>query len=75
MLGDKRRDLRLSDDAVVESHDFRVGVGDGGGDAVEGAIFDELHLVSAHEISHGHLLVCARLKNECNSEEEGEDNR
>ena len=74
MLGDKRRDLGLSDDVVVESDGLRVGVGDGGGDAVECAIFDKLHLVSDHEISHGHLLVCARLKNECNSEEEGEDN-
>lgn len=59
VLGDERRDLRLSDDAVVKSDDLGVGVDNGSGDAVERAVFEILHLVGESKVSHGHLLVCA----------------
>lgn len=59
MLGNKRCDLRLSNDAVVESEDLRVRVDDGGGDAVQSAVFEVLDLVSEKELSHGHLLEFA----------------
>ena len=59
MLGDKRRYLGLFDDIVVEGVEVGVGVRNRGGDAVESAVFEKLHLVGDGQVSHSHLLGCA----------------
>lgn len=55
MLGYERCDLRLSDNAVVESDGLRVGVGDVGGNAVQSAVFERLDQASDRNVSHSHL--------------------
>ena len=55
MLGNKRGDFRLSNDAVVESENLRVRVDDVSGDALQSAVFEVLDLMSDIEVSHGHL--------------------
>lgn len=70
VLGDERRDLRFSNNAVVQSGEVGVGVDDRGWDAVQNAVLQYLHQVGEHDVSHAHLIA-VNLERERSSGDEG----
>lgn len=65
MFGDELGYLGLFDDAVVESAEMVVAVGDRGGDADEGAAFEILDPVCELHVSHAHPAICMCEEQRC----------
>lgn len=59
VLGNECRNLRLGSNCLEEGDELRVGVYDGGRDAVEIPGFDQLHTVGDVDVSRGNLFHVA----------------